>query len=113
MTAGMARQAAVESTMEVGMHLRSDSDDCGSASSPWRWPPRPPMRAPSNGRATADALTLDPHAQNEGPTHNLLHQIYEPLILRDRTGKLLPTLAALLDRSRTIPRCGSSSCARA
>ena len=42
---------------------------------------------------SGDALTLDPHAQNEGPTHNLLHQIYEPLILRERTGKLLPTLA--------------------
>jgi peptide/nickel transport system substrate-binding protein len=42
---------------------------------------------------SGDALTLDPHAQNEGPTHNLLHLIYEPLILRDRTGKLLPTLA--------------------
>ena len=40
-----------------------------------------------------DALTLDPHAQNEGPTHNVLHLIYEPLILRERTGKLLPTLA--------------------
>ena len=42
---------------------------------------------------SGDALTLDPHAQNEGPTHNLLHQIYEPLIIRDHTGKLLPTLA--------------------
>src|SRR5262245_23769649 len=42
---------------------------------------------------SGDALTLDPHAQNEGPTHNVLHLIYEPLILRDRTGKLLPTLA--------------------
>jgi len=42
---------------------------------------------------SGDALTLDPHAQNEGPTHNLLHQIYEPLILRHRTGELLPTLA--------------------
>jgi peptide/nickel transport system substrate-binding protein len=40
-----------------------------------------------------DALTLDPHAQNESPTHNLLHQLYEPLIVRDRTGKMLPTLA--------------------
>ena len=40
-----------------------------------------------------DALTLDPHAQNEGPTHNVLHLIYEPLILRERTGNLLPTLA--------------------
>src|SRR5215471_639801 len=37
---------------------------------------------------SGDALTLDPHAQNEGPTHNVLHLIYEPLILRDRAGKL-------------------------
>src|SRR5262245_58730275 len=42
---------------------------------------------------TGDALTLDPHAQNEGPTHNLLQNVYEPLILRDHTGKALPTLA--------------------
>jgi len=42
---------------------------------------------------TGDALTLDPHAQNEGPTLNLQHQIYEPLLLRDHTGKIHPTLA--------------------
>src|SRR5215813_15154383 len=42
---------------------------------------------------TGDALTLDPHAQNEGPTHSFTHQIYEPLIIRDHTGKLLPALA--------------------
>ncbi|MFK7755231.1 MAG: ABC transporter substrate-binding protein, partial [Sedimentitalea sp.] len=30
-----------------------------------------------------DALTLDPHAQNEGPTSALAHQIMEPLIMRD------------------------------
>jgi peptide/nickel transport system substrate-binding protein len=42
---------------------------------------------------SGDALTLDPHAQNEGPTHNLLQQIYEPLIIRDLSGKLVPTLA--------------------
>ena len=42
---------------------------------------------------TSDALTLDPHSQNEGPTHNLGHQIYEPLIIRLDTGKLEPTLA--------------------
>ena len=40
-----------------------------------------------------DALTLDPHAQNEGPTHGLSHQIYEPLILRDQQGKAIPALA--------------------
>ena len=52
---------------------------------------------------SGDALTLDPHAQNEGPTHNLLHLIYEPLILRDRTGKLLPTLATVLADQRGRP----------
>jgi peptide/nickel transport system substrate-binding protein len=40
-----------------------------------------------------DSLTLDPHAQNEGPTHALAHHIYEPLIIRDTQGKPLPALA--------------------
>ncbi|MEY8842704.1 ABC transporter substrate-binding protein, partial [Cribrihabitans sp. XS_ASV171] len=40
-----------------------------------------------------DSLTLDPHAQNEGPTHALQHQISEPLIIRDQTGAMVPTLA--------------------
>jgi peptide/nickel transport system substrate-binding protein len=40
-----------------------------------------------------DSLTLDPHAQNEGPTHTLAHQIYEPLIIRDQTGAFEPALA--------------------
>jgi len=40
-----------------------------------------------------DALTLDPHAVNEGSTHALNHQIYEPLIIRDNTGKLEAALA--------------------
>ncbi|CUH35472.1 Dipeptide-binding protein [Jannaschia seosinensis] len=40
-----------------------------------------------------DSLTLDPHAQNEGPTHTLSHQIYEPLIIRDVTGAFEPALA--------------------
>lgn len=42
---------------------------------------------------SGDALTLDPHAQNEGPTHALNHHIYEPLIIRDPQGKPLPALA--------------------
>jgi len=42
---------------------------------------------------SGDSLTLDPHAQNEGPTHNLNHHIYEPLIIRDIQGKPLPALA--------------------
>ncbi|MDO5647073.1 ABC transporter substrate-binding protein [Paracoccus sp. (in: a-proteobacteria)] len=42
---------------------------------------------------TADALTLDPHAQNEGPTTTLLHNIYETLVLRELDGSLSPRLA--------------------
>ncbi|MEL6206184.1 MAG: ABC transporter substrate-binding protein [Pseudomonadota bacterium] len=40
-----------------------------------------------------DSLTLDPHAQNEGPTSALAHQIMEPLIIRDMTGAIVPALA--------------------
>src|SRR5262245_26225518 len=40
-----------------------------------------------------DALTLDPHAHNESPSHNLAHQIYEPLLIRDATGNVHPALA--------------------
>lgn len=42
---------------------------------------------------SSDALTLDPHAVNEGVTHALNHQIYEPLLIRDHTGKTEPALA--------------------
>ena len=40
-----------------------------------------------------DSLTLDPHSQNEGPTHALSHQIYEPLISPDMEAKQIPALA--------------------
>ena len=40
-----------------------------------------------------DSLTLDPHAQNEGPTHALAHQMYEPLLQRDMEAKIIPALA--------------------
>ena len=40
-----------------------------------------------------DSLTLDPHAQNEGPTHTLAHQIYEPLLHRDMEAQIVPGLA--------------------
>ncbi len=43
--------------------------------------------------SAGDSLTLDPHAQNEGPTHTLAHQIYEPLLVRDVTGAFEPALA--------------------
>jgi peptide/nickel transport system substrate-binding protein len=42
---------------------------------------------------SADNLTMDPHAQNSGPTHVFNHQIYEPLVIRDVDGSLRPTLA--------------------
>jgi ABC-type transport system substrate-binding protein len=40
-----------------------------------------------------DALTLDPHSQNEGPTHTLNHHIYETLVGRALDGTLTPRLA--------------------
>ncbi len=42
---------------------------------------------------SGDSLTLDPHAQNEGPTHALAHQIYEPLLHRDMAGQITKALA--------------------
>ncbi|SFJ43371.1 ABC transporter substrate-binding protein [Jannaschia pohangensis] len=50
-----------------------------------------------------DSLTLDPHAQNEGPTHTLAHQIYEPLIIRDVTGAFEPALATEWAPSESDP----------
>ena len=41
----------------------------------------------------AEALTLDPHAQNEGPTTTFNHQIYEPLIVRNMEGAMEGGLA--------------------
>ncbi|CAA9324461.1 MAG: ABC transporter, substrate-binding protein (cluster 5, nickel/peptides/opines) [uncultured Microvirga sp.] len=42
---------------------------------------------------SGDSLTLDPHAQNEGPTHALGHHLYEPLVVRNIKGELTPALA--------------------
>ena len=50
-----------------------------------------------------DALTLDPHAQNEGPTSALAHQVMEPLVLRDMTGRIVPALATGWGRSESDP----------
>ncbi|WP_112320653.1 ABC transporter substrate-binding protein [Oceanibium sediminis] len=50
-----------------------------------------------------DSLTLDPHAQNEGPTHALAHQIMEPLVIRDMTGKIVPALATDWNPSEEDP----------
>ena len=50
-----------------------------------------------------DALTLDPHAQNEGPTSALAHQIMEPLIMRDMTGAIVPALATEWGPSEADP----------
>lgn len=40
-----------------------------------------------------DALTLDPHSANEGPTSTLLHHIYETLVGRETDGSLSASLA--------------------
>ena len=50
-----------------------------------------------------DALTLDPHAQNEGPTSALAHQIMEPLVMRDMTGAVVPALATDWGPSESDP----------
>lgn len=50
-----------------------------------------------------DALTMDPHAQNEGPTSALAHQIMEPLVMRDMTGAIVPALATEWGPSETDP----------
>ncbi|MCV0395847.1 MAG: ABC transporter substrate-binding protein [Rhizobiaceae bacterium] len=42
---------------------------------------------------SGDALTLDPHSQNQGVTHNFAHHIYETLVDRDVEGNLIPRLA--------------------
>lgn len=41
----------------------------------------------------SDALTLDPHAQNEGPTITMSMQFYDPLIIRDNDMGIRPGLA--------------------
>ena len=55
---------------------------------------------------TADSLTLDPHAQNEGPTTTFAHQIMEPLIMRDMTGVAKATFGFWW-----FPSCSSASAA--
>ena len=50
-----------------------------------------------------DALTLDPHAQNEGPTSTLAHQIMETLVMRDHSGALVPSLATEWNPSESDP----------
>jgi len=43
--------------------------------------------------SAGDSLTMDPHAQNEGPTHVLSHQVYDTLVFRDQDMSLQPRLA--------------------
>ncbi len=50
-----------------------------------------------------DALTLDPHAQNEGPTSTMSHQIMESLIITDMEGNRIPALATAWGPSADNP----------
>lgn len=61
---------------------------------------------------SGDALTLDPHAQNEGPTHTIRHQMYEPLIIRDVTGAFEPALATEWAPKEGDPNVWVFSCAK-
>ena len=40
-----------------------------------------------------DSLTLDPHAQNEGPTQMVSRQVYEGLVTHDINMNIVPQLA--------------------
>ena len=53
-----------------------------------------------------DSLTLDPHAQNEGPTHALAHQMYEPLLQRDMDRQIIPGARDQLGADRRPERMG-------
>ena len=44
-----------------------------------------------------DSLTLDPHAQNEGPTHMVSRQVYEGLVTPGISMEILPQLAESWD----------------
>ena len=46
-----------------------------------------------NGQCKETVLTLDPHAQNEGPTTQVSRQIYEALVERAVDMKIQPALA--------------------
>ncbi len=60
-----------------------------------------------NWARAGDSLTMDPHAQNEGPTHSLSSQIYEPLIQRDMSGKQVAALATKWGPSKDNPNVWS------
>ena len=51
-----------------------------------------------------DTTSLDPHAANTGPNLLVSHQIYEPLIVRQFDGKMVPALAVswALTRDPTV-----------
>ncbi len=40
-----------------------------------------------------DATTLDPHSGNTGPNHVMMHNFYDPLVIRGFDGKLVGALA--------------------
>ncbi|RDB44321.1 ABC transporter substrate-binding protein [Halomonas sp. DQ26W] len=42
---------------------------------------------------SADSLTMDPHSQNEGPTHSVNHQIFDTLLYQDMDVEYQPGLA--------------------
>ncbi|PMR77371.1 ABC transporter substrate-binding protein [Billgrantia endophytica] len=42
---------------------------------------------------SADSLTMDPHSQNEGPTHAVNHQVFDTLLYQDMDVEYQPGLA--------------------
>ena len=62
--------------------------------------------------AAGDALTMDPHSQNEGPTHVMNHQVHDSLVF-PRPGHEAGAAAGHRVEDHRGPQRGSSSCARA
>src|SRR5262245_43804420 len=58
--------------------------------------PAPPRATPLSQIVIAqgvDPTTLDPHAHDGGPTYNVLLNVYDTLLFRDRDLRLTPALA--------------------
>src|SRR5688572_16636977 len=49
-----------------------------------------------------DALTMDPHSQNEGLTNSLNGQVYEKLVKRDRHLVIIPGLATAWEQTSAL-----------
>ena len=57
---------------------------------------------------SGDAATLDPHLQWDGDSYSIYRNIFDNLVTRDETGRIVPQVARLGTTS-TTPRSSSTS----